>query len=212
MRGASLQFAMIPFNFGSGGAYVDTGTWSSRAIHESRLQGETHVLWSGEEGGYSHIPTMNEIGSLPSEARYFHYTSNNTIYGTQFAETPRVDKPILCDMSSDFISRPLDVSAFDLIYAGAQKNAGPSGVTVLIIKKEVSRSFKGHETVPKILRYVTQAEKDSMYNTPNTFGIWLIKLVAEWVRDTGGLEAMAARNEHKAGLLYDAIEDHPLCR
>ncbi|MEE2788410.1 MAG: 3-phosphoserine/phosphohydroxythreonine transaminase [Myxococcota bacterium] len=209
--GASLQFAMVPLNLGPGGAYIDTGTWSSRAIAEAHLQGDAHVLWTGKEGGYSHIPTDLEIGSIPPEVPFVHYTSNNTIYGTQFASPPKSEAPLVCDMSSDFISRPINIAPYDLIYAGAQKNAGPSGVTVLIIRRSVSRTFTGHHTVPKIMRYLTQAEKGSMYNTPNTFGIWLIKLVAEWVLEQGGLGKIAETNAAKAQRLYDAIEAHPLC-
>ena len=128
--GASMQFAMIPFNFGTGGAFIDTGTWSSRAIAEAELQGQTHVLWTGRDDGYRHIPTDDEIGRIPDDAPFVHYTSTH-IYGTQYAQAPTTEKPLICDMSSDFISRPI-VSPYDLIYAGAQKNAGPSGVTVLI--------------------------------------------------------------------------------
>ena len=137
---------------------------------------------------------------------FLHYTSNNTIYGTQFQYTPETNVPLICDMSSDFISRPIDVSKYDLIYAGAQKNAGPSGVTILIINKAVSRQFSGRSNVPKILRYETQAKKDSMYNTPNTFAIWVVGLVADWVLSMGGLDSMASRNKQKADLLYETLD------
>ena len=209
--GAALQFAMVPLNLGRGGVYINTGTWSTRAVNEANVIGEATELWSGADVGFNHVPTPAEWGPLPSDASYFHYTSNNTIYGTQFHSIPEVSVPLVSDMSSDFISRPLDVSKFDLIYAGAQKNAGPSGVTILIIKKTLIRSFNGEPNTPKILRYVTQAEKDSMYNTPNTFGIWVVKLVAEWVQEHGGLAAMESRNAARAQQLYDVIDAHPMC-
>jgi phosphoserine aminotransferase len=204
--GAALQFAMIPLNFGSNGAYIDTGVWSSRAIEEAKIQGDPHVLYSGQETRYTGLPDANAIGDMPVGTPFLHYTSNNTIYGTQFHYTPQTNVPLICDMSSDFISRPIDVSTYDLIYAGAQKNAGPSGVTILIINKAISRNFKGSQSVPKIMRYETQAKKDSMYNTPNTFGIWVIGLVADWVLSLGGLDAMAARNQKKATLLYETLD------
>ena len=205
--GAALQFAMIPLNFGTNGAYVDTGVWSSRAIEEAKLQGEPHILYSGKDCAYRALPTPNSFGTMPSDVPFLHYTSNNTIYGTQYHYTPKTNVPLICDMSSDFISRPVDVAPYDLIYAGAQKNAGPSGVTILIINKTISRNFNGAATVPKILRYETQAKKDSMYNTPNTFGIWLVGLVADWVLSLGGLDAMNERNQKKANLLYSTLDE-----
>ena len=208
--GASLQFAMIPLNLGAGGAYINTGTWSTRAVAEAKTIGMAHEIWSGKDGGFRRIPTADDL-VVPAGATYLHYTSNNTIYGTQFQTRPTSNLPLICDMSSDFISRPVDVSAYDLIYAGAQKNAGPSGVTIVIIKKSISRVFSGDPKTPKIMRYVTQAEKGSMYNTPNTFGIWIIKLVAEWVLSKGGLGAIHTENQEKAQMLYDVIDAHPRC-
>ena len=205
--GAALQFAMIPLNFGTTGGYVDTGVWSSRAIEEARIQGTPHIVYSGKASGYRNLPTQDSIGDMPSNVPFLHYTSNNTIYGTQYHYVPKTNVPLICDMSSDFISRPIDVAPYDLIYAGAQKNAGPSGVTILIINKRISRNFDGAPTVPKIMRYETQAKKDSMYNTPNTFGIWLVGLVADWVLELGGLDAMAKRNETKADLLYRTLDE-----
>lgn len=204
--GAALQFAMIPLNFGSGGAFIDTGVWSARAIEEARIQGDIKLLYSGKESAYRSLPKAGDIGPMGEGVPFLHYTSNNTIYGTQFQYIPDTNVPLICDMSSDFISRPIDVSKYDLIYAGAQKNAGPSGVTILIINKAVSRHFSGRADVPKILRYETQAKKDSMYNTPNTFAIWVVGLVADWVLSMGGLSSMAARNQRKADLLYETLD------
>lgn len=209
--GASLQFAMVPYNMGSGGAYIDTGTWSSRALAEANLIGTGHLAWTSKEGGYRAVPQADDALDVPADAAYLHFTSNNTIYGTQFAARPKTDRRLVCDMSSDFMSRPVDVAAYDLIYAGAQKNAGPSGVTVLIVDKAISRTFTGAASVPKILRYKTQADKGSLYNTPNTFGIYVVGLVAKWVAEHGGLEAMRDRAEKKAAALYAAIDAHPLC-
>lgn len=209
--GASLQFAMVPYNFGPGGVYVDTGTWSSRALAEARTINRAECVWSSAEDGYRAVPRPGALPKLPADAAYLHYTSNNTIYGTQYSEAPQTDAPLICDMSSDFLSRPIDVSRYALIYAGAQKNAGPAGVTVLIIDKRYSREFRGAPTVPTILRYVTHAAKGSMYNTPNTFGIFAVGQVARWVQDHGGLEGMQARAEAKAATLYAAIDRHPAC-
>lgn len=207
--GASLQFAMVPLNLGSGGAYANTGTWATKALEEARRVGSADEVWSSEKGGFTHVPGASEALHVPENAAYFHYTSNNTIYGTQYHHRPQVAVPLVCDMSSDFLSRPVDVSAYDLIYAGAQKNAGPSGVTVVMARKELLRGFKGAETVPTMLRYATHGRNDSMYNTPNTFGIYVVGLVAKWVRDQGGLAAMDARNREKAALLYAALDAHP---
>ncbi|MCA9540052.1 MAG: 3-phosphoserine/phosphohydroxythreonine transaminase [Myxococcales bacterium] len=207
--GASLQFAMVPMNLGTGGAYVDTGTWSSKAISEAKLLGPVHRLWTGADEHYRRVPKEGELAEAPEDAPYLHYTSNNTIYGTQFHYVPRSTVPLVADLSSDFLSRPLDVRPFDLIYAGAQKNAGPSGVVVVIARKTISRGYRGLASTPKILRYVTQAENDSMYNTPNTFGIYVLGLVAEWVEQTGGLAAMAEINAEKARRLYETIDEDP---
>jgi len=208
--GASLQFAMIPLNLGVGGTYLDTGTWSQRAIAEANTVGRGEVLWSGADTGFRRVPQQLDLGSVDPASPYLHYTTNNTIYGTQYHYRPEVGVPLIADMSSDFISRPVDISAYDLIYAGAQKNAGPSGVVILIARKDLVRTFRGDERVPKILRYQTHAEKGSMYNTPNTFGVWVVGLVAEWVAARGGLRAMAAENEAKAMALYQTIDEHPL--
>ena len=206
--GASLQFAMVPLNMGTG-AYINTGTWSSKAIKEARTIGEAHEAWTDKENGFRAVPAAGQSFDVPKDARYLHYTSNNTIYGTQWHHTPPTTGPLVCDMSSDFLSRPIDVSRYDLIYAGAQKNAGPSGVTVLLIRKTISRAFEGDPKTPLILRYPTQAEKGSLYNTPNSFGIYVLGLVAEWVRGQGSLVDMAERNAARAGRLYAAIDEDP---
>ena len=206
--GASLQFAMVPLNLGVG-AYVNTGTWSTRAVNEARTIGCAHEVWSGAEDGFRGLPDPGARFDVPKGTRYLHYTSNNTIYGTQWHHLPGAEVPLVCDMSSDFLSRPVDVSRYDLIYAGAQKNAGPSRVTVLLIRKSISRAFDGDPRTPIILRYRTQAEKGSLYNTPNSFGIYVLGLVAEWVRGQGGLADMAERTADRAARLYAAIDETP---
>ena len=208
--GASLQFAMVPMNLGPHGAYLNSGTWATRALAEARELGEAYELWSGESGGFSALPD----GPTPctSQARYLHFTSNNTIYGTQYAVPPTCGRkcPLVADLSSDFLSRPIDWNPFALAYAGAQKNAGPSGVTVVIGRRELLRAPPALRS-PKILRYQTHAEKGSMYNTPNTYGIYLLGLVAEWVEEQGGLVAVDRENQQKAELLYNVIDGHPEC-
>lgn len=214
--GASLQFAMVPMNLGGGGAFLNTGTWTSRALAEAGRVGEAYEIWSSKDAGFTHVPQPDTTLVAPDAARYLHYCSNNTIFGTQYHHRPVAKTasgrplPLVCDMSSDFLSRPVDVGAFDIIFAGAQKNAGPSGVCVVIIKKSISRDFQGANSTPIILRYQTQAEKGSMYNTPNTFGIYVLGEVARWVEAQGGLTAVQATNATKAKALYDAIDAHPL--
>ena len=212
--GASLQFAMVPLNLGEGGVYLNTGTWSTRAINEAKTIGEAHEIWRDTEGHFQAVP-QGEIDISEEHlksAPYLHYTSNNTIYGTQYKVPPQLrathQPPLVADLSSDFLSRPLDVRPFDVIYAGAQKNAGPSGLTVLIIRKEISRRDPINPRCPIITRYRTHAEKDSMYNTPNTFGIYLLGLVAEWVIDQGGLEAMRTLSAEKSAMIYSVIDAH----
>ncbi len=207
--GASLQFAMVPMNFGPGGGYLNTGTWSTKALKEARIihgRDGADELWTDAKGGFRRVPGADATFATEDDTPYLHYTSNNTIYGTQYHHVPQTGRPLVADLSSDFLSRPMDLSRFAMVYAGAQKNAGPSGVTVVIANKDVSRNFDGAPDVPNILRYATHADKGSMYNTPNTFGIWLVGLVARWVADQGGLEGIAARNEEKAALLYGAID------
>lgn len=207
--GASLQFAMVPMNFllpGSSADYVLTGVWAEKAYEEAGRVGRVKVAASTkvEDKGYLRVPRADELKVDP-EARYVHITSNNTIYGTQYFDFPDVGAPrLVADMSSDFLWRPIDVSKFGLIYAGAQKNLGPSGVVVVVAEKELMASAR--RDIPKILRYQTHAEAGSLYNTPPSFGIYLVRNVLQWVKAEGGLAGMEKRNRTKAELLYGAID------
>lgn len=208
--GASTQFAMIPMNFlnpGQKAAYVDTGTWSSKAIKEGKLLGEVHLAASSKDAEYTFIPKVSDI-QYPADAAYLHITSNNTIKGTQYHEFPDTGKvPLICDMSSDIASRQLDFNKFSLIYAGAQKNLGPSGVTVVIIRDDLLA--KGKEGLPTMLSYKTHAEKKSLYNTPPAFGIYIVKLVMEWIKNQGGLAGIEKINREKKDLIYNVIDSNP---
>ncbi len=204
--GASTQFAMIPMNFLTKDATADflvTGAWAEKAIEEARLFGNTHVACSCQDRNYCYIPQTNTFSAQPA---YVHYTSNNTIFGTEFAEIPHVPKdvPLICDASSDIFSRPWDVSRHALVYAGAQKNLGPAGVTLVIIRDDLIE--RGPKTLPTMLQYRTHAKNDSMYNTPPTFAIFLMNLVLKWIKGQGGLEAMAALNRRKAAKLYAYLD------
>ncbi|MBE0495089.1 MAG: 3-phosphoserine/phosphohydroxythreonine transaminase [Campylobacterales bacterium] len=203
--GASLQFAMVPLNLYQGGVieFVDTGTWSSKAIKEAKIMGlNTRVVASSKESGYTHIPTNI---AFSAEADYAYITSNNTIYGTQYKTFPDAPTPLVVDASSDIFSYPIDWNKTSLLFAGAQKNAGPSGVTIVIIKRDLLGRVK--DTVPTMLRYQTHAEANSLYNTPPTFGIYLLGLTMEWIKAQGGVEAVRHYNEEKAALLYNAIDE-----
>ncbi len=205
--GARGQFAMVPMNLlGDGlGLYIDTGTWSTGAIEEGQRVGRVDCLWSSRDDGYRRVPSPGEVvGS--KDAAYFHYTSNNTIYGTQFHHVPDAGgAPLVCDMSSDILSRPVDVSRYGLIYAGAQKNMGPAGVTVVLVRDDLlSRSA---ERLPETMNYKKVAKKDSMLNTPPTFPIYMVGLVAAHLREQGGLAAVGAINARKAERLYRAIDE-----
>ena len=205
--GASLQFAMVPLNLGAGGAYVNTGVWSQKAIHEAEIVGAApRVIWSGEADGFRRVPQPGEPLEAPPGAPYVHLTSNNTIYGTQFHEAPPFDVPTVWDMSSDFLSKPFDVRRTGLVYAGAQKNAGPSGVTIVVGRRDWLRAFDGPVQTPTMLRYKTHADQGSLYNTPSTFGIWICSLVFAWIEANGGVSAMARRAEEKAQMLYEVID------
>lgn len=206
--GASLQFGMIPMNFLSADQtadYLVTGSWSKKAVKEAKLFGNAHVACSSEDTTFNYIPKEVNYSESP---RYVHFTSNNTIYGTQFATEPTGysdDAFLVCDASSDIFSRPIDVSKYGIIYAGAQKNLGPSGVTLVIIRDDLIEA--GSSELTSMLQYRTHAAARSMYNTPPTFGIYLMNLVFRWIKDNGGLSAMAERNEAKAGKLYDYLDN-----
>ena len=205
--GATLQFSMVPLNLLTGGRtadYVMTGTWADKAVKEARRVGDVHETGSTADTNYNRIPTDAELDFTPGAA-YVHVTSNNTIEGTQWHRLPPVgDVPLISDASSDIFSRPIDVSQYGLVYAGAQKNLGPSGVTVVIIREDlIERSSKSLHTM---LNYAVHAENGSLYNTPPAFGIYVLGLVLEWILGQGGLPAIAAVNERKAGKLYAELD------
>ena len=207
--GASQQFAMIPMNLraaGQSAGYVMTGSWSKKALKEAKVGGgAARVVATSEETNFHRVPPESEWKKDP-DAAYLHVTTNNTIFGTQMHFVPETGVvPLIADMSSDILSRPLDVSKFGLIYAGAQKNLGPSGVTLLIMREDLIE--RGGEDIPIILRYRTHAAADSLYNTPPCWGIYVLGLVAEWVKENGGAEGMAKRNQEKVDILYGALDD-----
>lgn len=205
--GASLQFGMVPLNFlhpGQTADYILTGSWSEKAYQEAQRVGEVRIAASTKEENYRRIPRLNEIQINP-DAAYVHLTSNNTIFGTQWKEFPDTGNvPLVADMSSDIMSRPIDVSRFSLIYAGAQKNLGPSGVTLVIIRPEMVE--KEAKNILHFLKYSTHVKGNSLYNTPPTFAIYMMGLVLKWVKKEGGLAAIAKRNEEKARLIYEVID------
>ena len=205
--GASLQFAMVPMNFlpaGKQAGYVMTGVWSEKAYEEAGKLGKAFIAASAKEGNYCRIPAFDEL-TYDAASAYLHITSNNTIYGTEWQAFPdSKGVPLIADMSSDILSRPVDVSKFALIYAGAQKNLGPSGVTVVIIRRDLLE--QANQNQPTMLKYGTYAKDNSMYNTPPTFSIYMVKLMLEWVKAQGGAAAMEQRNRQKAALLYDIID------
>ena len=207
--GASLQFAMVPMNFlpvGASADYVITGTWSEKALAEAKIVGKPRVACTTilPDKRYVRIPKQSELDWDPS-ASYVHITSNNTILGTQWIEYPSTGGvPLIADMSSDFLWRKFDAGRFGLIYAGAQKNVGPSGLAVVIARKDLLS--KGRKDIPKVLRYETFAENNSMYNTPPTFAIYLMRNVLAWVKQIGGLGQIESWNREKAKLLYGALD------
>ncbi len=205
--GATLQFSMIPMNLlpANGTAdYVLTGSWAAQAAREAEKCGSVRVAATTEAEGYRHLPAAAEIDVAP-DAAYVHVTSNNTIAGTQWPAMPDVgDRPLVVDASSDVLSRPIDVAAHGVVYAGAQKNLGPAGVTVVIIRPDLAA--RGPSSLPKLLRYATYVDGGSRPNTPPVFAVYVVSLVTAWLRDQGGLEAAAARNVRKAAGLYAAID------
>jgi phosphoserine aminotransferase len=208
--GASTQFAMIPMNFiqpGGSADYIITGSWSQKALKEAEIVASARVAGSSEDDGFTRIPGAAEL-DLDSDAGYVHLTSNNTIKGTQFHSFPDTGAlPLVADMSSDLLWRPFDANRFGLIYAGAQKNLGPSGVTVVIISK--SWAEKANQGLPSMLSYGTYLAKESLYNTPPCFAIYMVRNVLDWLKSLGGLEVMERRNRAKAARLYGVIEAHP---
>jgi phosphoserine aminotransferase len=208
--GASTQFAMIPLNFlheGQIGAYVDTGTWSSKAIKEAQIIGKMHLAASSKEAGYGFIPKQADL-KYPSDAAYLHITTNNTIKGTQYHYIPETGGvPLFADMSSDICSRPLDYKKFDLFYAGAQKNLGPSGATMVVIRENMLEKCK--DGLPTMFDYRTHTTKDSLYNTPPAFGIYIIKLVFEWIKKQGGLAGIGKINQEKKDIVYGMMDKYP---
>ncbi|MFZ4262956.1 3-phosphoserine/phosphohydroxythreonine transaminase [Sphingobacterium sp. HJSM2_6] len=205
--GASQQFAMVPMNLlpeGAKAAYLDTGVWASKAAKEAKKIGQVEVVASSSDKNYNYIP---KDFAIPADAAYFHYTSNNTIYGTEIFEKPATSVPTVVDMSSDILSRKIDVSEFDLIYAGAQKNMGPAGVTLVIIKDELFH--KSGRTIPTIFDYEAHAKAGSMYNTPPVFSIYVSMLNLRWLKAKGGIDVIEQENIVKARTLYDEIERNP---
>jgi phosphoserine aminotransferase len=210
--GSSLQFSMVPMNLlrGSGQTadYVLTGTWGTKAFQSAQLEGSVRAAWDGKPHNYSHLPTQDEL-KFTSKAAYVHITSNETIQGVEFPSEPETGSiPLVCDASSNFLSRPIAVERYGLIYACAQKNAGIAGVTVVIIRDDVLNRVP--KDLPPMLDFKLQAANDSLYNTPPVFAIYVLLLVARWLKnDIGGLAKMAAANRAKAELLYDVLDKHP---
>ena len=208
--GASLQFAMVPMNFATNQDSVDliqSGSWTKKAAKEIQRFATLNVVASSEDKNFLSLPEL-EVVSFNKDAAYTHICSNNTIYGTQFKQFPLTPSPLVADMSSDILSRQINVEDFNLIYAGAQKNLGPAGVTVVIIKKEWLE--KANQNIPSMLAYQTHVDANSLYNTPPTFGIYMIGLATQWVQEQGGLTAIEKANQAKAKLLYDAIDSSQL--
>ncbi len=203
--GARGQFAMVPMNLlrrGTTAHYVDTGTWSAHALAEARRRGSAESIWSSADDGYQHVPTAVDV---PSDSAYLHITSNNTVVGSQIhARLDGGDVPVVVDMSSDILSQPIDVTQYGVIYAGAQKNMGPSGVTLVVVRDDLLE--RSDDNLPETMHYGKVAAKNSMLNTPPTFAIYLVGLVLEHFKELGGLEAVAATNAHKAELIYRTID------
>jgi phosphoserine aminotransferase len=206
--GASLQFAMVPYNLlpeGQTASYLDSGVWASKAIKEVSTFGKANIVASSKSDNYTFIPKDFDI---PADSTYFHCTSNNTIYGTEMFSFPETNVPVVCDMSSDILSRVIDVSKFGLIYAGAQKNIGPAGVTVVIVKDEILG--KSGRKIPSMLDYQIQAANGSMYNTPPVFSIYVAMLNLRWLKSKGGVAEIEKENKAKAYALYTEIDRNPL--
>jgi phosphoserine aminotransferase len=205
--GASSQFFMIPMNLlGSQkkkATYLNTGTWAKKAIKEAKLFGNIDIPFSSEESSFNRVPQAGEY-EIAQDSEYLYFVSNNTIYGTQFSQFPETDKMLISDMSSDILSRPIDINKFGIIFAGAQKNLGPAGVTIVIIREDLLE--KTPENTPTMLSYKTHADKGSMFNTPPCFAIYAVGEVLKWLKNQGGVETIEKRNIEKASLLYNAID------
>jgi phosphoserine aminotransferase len=206
--GASLQFSMVPMNLltkNKKADYIVTGSWSKKAVKEAKRVGTVNIAASTEEGKFKRIPKQEEL-KLDPQADYVHFTSNNTIYGTEWNTEPEVGNvPLVCDASSDILHKKIDVNKYALIYAGAQKNIGPSGVTLVILRKDLLE--RSSDSLHTMLNYKTHVENDSLYNTPNTFGIYIIALVTKWLKGLGGLDGMYKINKEKADVLYKCIDE-----
>ena len=204
--GASTQFLMAPYNYLSAGEtadYINTGAWSKKAIKEAKSFGTVNEAFSSQDSNFNRVPKSDEL-SLTADAKYVHFTSNNTIFGTQFKSEPEANGvPLICDASSDFLSHPLEMSKYGIIYAGAQKNLGPAGVTIVVIRKDFLETAKT-EGVPTMMSYKTHA--GAMFNTPPGFGVYMVGLVLDWVQEKGGLEYFKTFNKEKAGILYSEID------
>lgn len=204
--GASLEFLMVAYNLlESSAGYINTGTWSVKAIKEARALGKVVEIASSEDENFNYIPRGFTV---PEGLDYLHLTSNNTIFGTQFKKFPQSETPLVADMSSDIFSRPLDYSAFDLIYAGAQKNMGPAGTTLVVVKEEILGRV--NRKIPSMLDYAVHIGKESMFNTPPVFAVYTSMLTLEWLKKQGGIEGISEQNEKKARLIYSEIDLNPL--
>jgi len=204
--GASMQFLATALNLlENRAAYLNTGTWSDKAIKEAKLYGDVLEVASSKEANFNYIPKGYKV---PSDLDYFHCTSNNTIFGTQIKEFPKLEVPLVCDMSSDIFSRTLDFSKFDLIYAGAQKNMGPAGTTLVVVKEAILG--KVSRKIPSMMDYKVQIDKESMFNTPPVFAVYTSMLTLEWLKSLGGIEAIEKENFKKARLMYSEIDLNPL--
>lgn len=206
--GASLQFSMVPLNLmppANKADYIVTGSWSKKAVKEAKRVGTVNIAASTEEGKFKRIPKQNEL-KLDPQAAYVHFTSNNTIYGTEFHYEPETGNvPLVCDASSDILSRKINANKYALIYSGAQKNMGPSGVTFVIIRKDMVE--RSSDSLHTMLNYKTHVDADSLYNTPTVFGVYIIGLVTKWLKKNGGLDAMYKTNKEKADILYKCIDE-----
>lgn len=206
--GASTQFSMVPMNLmpeGGSAAYLDSGAWASKAAKEAKLFGDVKIVASSKDANYTYIPKVYDI---PEDVDYFHFTSNNTIFGTELFEFPKTSVPIACDMSSDIFSRVINVADFGVIYAGAQKNMGPAGVTLVIIKDELIG--KSGRKLPSMFDYKIHADNKSLYNTPSVFAIYVSMLNLQWLKSKGGVAVIEQENIAKANALYEEIDRNPL--